>query len=143
MPFDWKFDDRDVNWEALAHLYKVAPLGEKHPQDLCLVFGNSRYKCFVLQDGVIIGAGRALADGADCAYLCDVAVHPDFQGQGLGKAIIQKLVEFSAHHKKILLYAKPGTEALYSQLGFSKMNTAMAIFKHHDNAVASGLICAT
>lgn len=140
MNLQWQYDQEGIDWDELANLYKIAPLGDKNPTELKVVFSNSRYKCFVLNDNAIVAAGRALADGADCSYLCDVAVHPDYQGAGLGKAIIQKLVEFSSDHKKIILYANLGKEAFYKKLGFSPMNTAMAIFKNHDRAVEVGLI---
>jgi ribosomal protein S18 acetylase RimI-like enzyme len=114
--------------------------GDKKPDDLKLAFSNSLYKCFVRDDGVLVGAGRALADGVDCAYLCDVAIHPDFQGRGLGKAIIARLKEMSAGHRKIILYANPGKEGFYKKLGFMRMRTAMAIFKDQDRAIREGLV---
>ena len=40
-------------------------------------------------------AGRALADGADCSYICDVAVLPSHQGTGLGREVVARLVEAS------------------------------------------------
>ena len=79
------------------------------------------FKCFVYADEKLIGAGRALADGLDCAYIADLAVQPDHQGRGLGKAIIRRLVERSSDHKKIILYANPGTETFYRGLGFLHM----------------------
>ena len=88
----------------------------------------------------MIGAGRALADGIDCAYIADVAVHPDHQGRGLGKAIIRRLVQLSSHHKKIILYANPGTEPFYRELGFLHMNTAMGIWRDRAGAIESGLL---
>jgi len=140
MNLKWTFDDSETNWNDLSDLYKIAPLGEKDPSSLQIVFGNSRYKCFVFHDNAIVAVGRALADGVDTSYLCDVAVHPSFQGLGLGKAVIQKLVDLSGGHKKIILYANPGKEPFYKKLGFSQMNTAMAIFKNHEFAVQFGLI---
>lgn len=140
MNLHWKYDDDGIDWTMMSNLYRIAPLGEKDPADLKIVFGNSRYKCFVFHESDIVAVGRALADGADCSYLCDIAVHPDFQGHGLGKAVVQKLVEFSAGHKKIILYANPGKEPFYERLGFHRMNTAMAIFKNHEYAVQVGLI---
>ncbi len=140
MNLEWKYDESGVDWNELSNLYKIAPLGEKDPKDLKLVFSNSRYKCFVQHKDGIVAVGRALSDGVDCSYLFDVAVHPDFQGHGLGKAVIQKLVEFSIGHKKIILYANPGKEQFYKRLGFSQMNTAMAIFKNHEFAVQVGLV---
>lgn len=34
------------------------------------------FKCFVFDGELLVGAGRAVADGIDCFYRCDVAVHP-------------------------------------------------------------------
>lgn len=136
----WVYDQDAIDWQALSDLYRIAPLGEKKPQDLERAFSSSRFKCFVLEGGELIGAGRALADGVDCSYLCDVAVHPAHQGKGLGVAIIDKLVDLSRGHKKIILYANPGTESFYAKLGFSRMRTAMAIFKDRERAVRTGLI---
>lgn len=136
----WLFDQSSIDWVALSTLYRIAPLGDKKPDDLKLAFSNSLYKCFVRDDGVLVGAGRALADGVDCAYLCDVAIHPDFQGRGLGKAIIARLKEMSAAHRKIILYANPGKEGFYRKLGFMRMRTAMAIFKDQDRAIREGLV---
>ena len=81
-----------------------------------------------------------MADGRDCSYLCDVAVLPDYQGQGLGKAVVNKLVALSAGHKKIILYAAPGKEPFYRKLGVKRMATAMAIFKNQAQAIANGVL---
>ena len=89
---------------------------------------------------MLIGAGRAVADGVDCSYLCDIAVHPGFQGRGLGRDITVKLRELSAGHKKIILYANPGTEGFYGKLGFLRMNTAMAIWQDPARAIEHGLL---
>ncbi len=103
MDHSWVYDDSAVDWGELSELYRKAPLGEKSPEDLETVFSNSRFKCFVYAGEGLIGVGRALADGLDCSYIADVAVHPEFQGKGLGKAIIRKLVALSKGHKKIIL----------------------------------------
>ena len=137
---EWVFEQERIDWDALSNLYKVAPLGDKPPELLQRVFSNSLFKCFVFDGGRLVGAGRALADGADCSYLCDVAVHPDYQGRGLGKAIIVRLRELSAGHRKIILYANPGTEGFYRKLGFRRMRTAMAIFRDQERAVRTGLV---
>jgi GNAT superfamily N-acetyltransferase len=136
----WDYEDTNTDWGELSALYRIAPLGEKPPGDLARVFPNSMFKCFVREGGRLVGAGRALADGLDCSYIADVAVHPEHQGIGLGRAIISRLVELSEGHKKIILYANPGTEGFYAKLGFYRMNTAMAIWRDRERAVASGLI---
>jgi ribosomal protein S18 acetylase RimI-like enzyme len=94
----------------------------------------------VYEDGKLVGVGRALADGADCSYICDVALLPSHQGLGLGKQIVAKLVELSRDHKKVILYAVPGKESFYKQLGFKRMSTAMAIFENQEVALERGYI---
>ena len=136
----WVHDTGSVNWDELSELYRLAPLGDKPPDALRTVFGNSRVVSFVYDGEALVGAGRALADGLDCAYIADVAVHPDHQGRGLGRAIIRRLVERSSTHKKIILYANPGTEQFYAGLGFLRMRTAMAIWHDPSGAVESGIL---
>jgi ribosomal protein S18 acetylase RimI-like enzyme len=140
MEHDWMYSAENVDWDKLSHLYLIAPLGQKSPADLKVSFSNSMFKCFVYDSGKLIAAGRALADGVDCSYICDVAVHPDYQGQGLGKQVVMKLVESSKDHRKIILYAAVGKEPFYLKLGFKRMATAMAIFKNQAQALENGLL---
>jgi GNAT superfamily N-acetyltransferase len=138
--YSWEYDDSAVDWVELSELYRIAPLGVKPPEDLAIVFSNSMFKCFVYAREALVGVGRALADGLDCSYIADVAVHPEHQGAGLGKAIINELVALSRGHKKIILYANPGTEGFYAKLGFDRMNTAMAIWRDRVRALETGLV---
>ena len=140
MDLTWHFDQTKIDWNELSALYKIAPLGIKPPGDLEVVFTNSKFKCFVYDGSLLIGAGRALADGKDCSYICDIAVHPEYQGRGLGKELVQNLVRLSKGHKKIILYANPGKEGFYAKLGFKKMNTAMAIFQNESEKMKKGII---
>lgn len=140
MPLEWKHSTGGVDWEELSALYRAAPLGDKKPQSLLTVFSNSMFKCFVYEDGRLVGAGRALADGADCAYVCDVAVLPSHQGSGLGKQIVAYLVGEARGHRKIILYAVPGKERFYQRFGFLRMKTAMAIFENEQQARERGYL---
>lgn len=140
--YEWVNELASVDFEELSTLYRVAPLGEKGPRALQTVFANSMFVCFAYADGDLAGAGRVLADGVDCAYIADVAVHPEHQGRGLGSEIIRRLVDLSREHKKIILYANPGTEDFYRRLGFLRMKTAMAIWHDPAGAVSSGLLSA-
>lgn len=140
MQFEWGFSQDKIDWVELSDLYRAAPLGDKKPEDLKNAFSNSMFKCFIFDSGALVGVGRALADGIDCSYICDVAVLPNYQGTGLGKSIMEKLVKLSQGHKKIILYSVPGKESFYKKFGFKKMNTAMAIFNNQEQAFKWGLI---
>ncbi len=67
MPFDWIYTTDNLDWGELAHLYAIAPLGNKEPAKLKIAFGNSMFKIFVYDANQLVAAGRALADGADCS----------------------------------------------------------------------------
>jgi len=137
---EWKYTEDSVDWNELSDLYRVAPLGEKKPLHLQKVFSNSMFKCFVYDDAKLVGAGRVLADGGDCAYICDIAVNPSHQGEGLGKKIVAHLVDASRDHKKIILYAVPGKEPFYKKFGFLRMKTAMAIFQNQQEQLDRGYL---
>src|SRR6185437_2873407 len=114
--YSWIHDAGAVDLGELSNLYRIAPLGDKPPQALATVFGNSMFACFAYAGDVLVGAGRVLADGLDCAYIADVAVHPEHQGRGLGTELIRRLVDLARGHKKIILYANPGAEPFYAKL---------------------------
>lgn len=140
MPITWSHSLDGMDWQELEALYRAAPLGNKNAADLETVFTNSRFCCLAREQNRLIGAGRALADGADCSYLCDVAVLPAYQGTGLGKEIVTQLVALSKGHKKIILYSVPGKEPFYRRFGFRRMLTAMAIFENQAQALERGYI---
>lgn len=140
MAITWSQSLDGIDWLELEALYRAAPLGNKIASGLKTAFSNSRYCCFAHEDGNLVGAGRALADGADCSYICDVAVLPSHQGKGVGKAIVTKLVALSQGHKKIILYSVPGKEHFYGKFGFRRMLTAMAIFEDQQQALVQGYV---
>jgi len=140
MPLHWTSAIDELDWEELSALYRAAPLGDKSPQGLKTAFTHSMFRFLAYEDGRLVGAGRALADGIDCSYICDIAVLPSHQGTGLGREIVARLVEASRGHRKIILYAVPGKEAFYEKLGFARMKTAMAIFQNQSQAVERGYL---
>lgn len=68
----------------------------------------------------LIGFSRATSDHAFNATIWDVVVHPDFQGQGLGKALMKQLIRKlrSEDISNVTLFADPHVVDFYKQLGF-------------------------
>jgi ribosomal protein S18 acetylase RimI-like enzyme len=138
MAIHWTQSTDAVDWDEMSELYRIAPLGTKSSEWLKTAYSNSMFKFLAFDGDRIVAAGRAVADGVDCSYLCDIVVHPAYQGSGLGKELIQKLIGLSMGHRKIILYAVPGREPFYEKFGFRRMNTAMAIFSDPARAAADG-----
>lgn len=140
MSLVWSDSLETLDWDELCALYRAAPLGDKSPEGLKIAFANSMFRSLAYDDGKLVGVGRALADGVDCSYICDVAVLPSHQGTGLGKEIVGRLVDLSRGHRKIILYAVPGKEDFYRKFGFERMKTAMAIFEDQELAMERGYV---
>ncbi len=140
MSLTWSHSIDQLDWNELAALYHAAPLGTKTPAGLKTAFTNSMFRCFVYENGRLVGAGRALADGVDCSYICDVALLPSHQGQGIGKQIVAELLKLSSGYRKVILYSVPGKEPFYKKFGFRRMTTAMAIFENQQQALERGYL---
>jgi len=68
----------------------------------------------------LIGFARATSDHAFNATIWDVVVHPDFQNQGLGKALMRYIIRKlrSLDISNITLFADPQVIDFYHRLGF-------------------------
>ncbi len=73
-----------------------------------------------------VAMGRMLFDFGYTAYLGDVIVRPEYQGQGIGKRIVENLIDRtmdSAHEGEWIMFilgAAKNKEPFYEKLGFQK-----------------------
>jgi hypothetical protein len=85
--YSWIHDLAAVDMDELSTLYRIAPLGDKPPEALATVFGNSMFMCFLYVGDVLVGAGRVLADGLDRAYVADVVSTRTTKDAGSGRRL--------------------------------------------------------
>lgn len=68
----------------------------------------------------LVGLGNAISDGHLVVHYPHLLVHPDYQGQGIGRQIVAKLLEqYQGFHMQILT-ADEKSEAFYQKVGFSR-----------------------
>ena len=74
-------------------------------------------------DDAVIGMGRVVGDGGLFFQLVDIAVQPDHQGKGLGKAIVDALLKALAARiasaAYVSLIADGEAHRLYAHFGFA------------------------
>jgi len=85
----------------------------------------------------ITGFGRAISDGAYEAAVYDIAVAPEYQGVGVGKSIMESIIQ-RLPQCNIILFASPGKELFYKKLNFRKMKTGMALFIKEEQMHSEG-----
>jgi ribosomal protein S18 acetylase RimI-like enzyme len=83
---------------------------------------NSLYSVVVEGEGKVVGMGRILGDNAIYFHIQDVIVRPEFQGQGLGKIIMDELLDYidskGGQNSNIGLMCSKGREPFYRTFGF-------------------------
>jgi len=76
----------------------------------------------------MVGFARAISDEAYNGYISSVAVHPRWQGKGLGERLITALTEQNDEFKS-LLTAVPGIHSFCEGLGFTVDPEAMVRYR--------------
>ena len=93
---------------------------------------NGLYNVSAVCDGMVVGMGRLVGDGALYWYLQEIVVLPDYQGMGIGRQIVSHLLEYirnnAIHGTQICigLTSVAGKEPFYEKFGFVRKATGMA-----------------
>jgi GNAT superfamily N-acetyltransferase len=103
----------------IATLYRRAPLLRQtdDPDRLRESFEKSNLVLSAWLGDRLVGLARVLTDGYQVSYLCDLAVEPDIQGSGLGKRLIDAVLERVAGTELVLRDSNLST-GFYAHLGF-------------------------
>lgn len=86
---------------------------------------NSFILVCIRKEGKPVGIGRAVSDRGYVVYIADVIVVPEYQGLGLGREIMNTLMEKIKGSMKpgyrvmISLLAAKGKEEFYKKFGFA------------------------
>ncbi len=121
-------------------LQALAP-GNYNPKDLISAAKERHFSgcswTFVAVDesGHILGSvgftreRKLIHNGAVVLRLEDLCVHPGYQGFGIGKALVNYIVNYAGCLKayKVLLNCKPELKTFYERLGFSDDGCNMRI----------------
>jgi GNAT superfamily N-acetyltransferase len=78
------------------------------------------------QDGTLIGISRCITDFAYCCYCSDLAVDKAYQGQGIGRRLLD--ATRAALHPKAALYliAAPAAVSYYEHIGMTRHDRCFA-----------------
>ena len=131
MNLKFQYDCSDIDWEMVPEILKTVGMSFHDADIHRKTFSASASVVFVFDDQQLIGFGRAISDGFIQAAIYDVAVLPSYQGCGIGKQMIEKIVN-SLPGCNFILYAAPGKELFYQKLKFRRMKTGMALFLKAD-----------
>ena len=76
------------------------------------------YGLFPADEDRLIGFARVISDLATTYYLCDVIIDPEYQHQGLGKALVSHIVSLPQYRKLRGILLTKDAHGLYEKFGF-------------------------
>lgn len=87
---------------------------------------NTTFVICAREKGKAIAMGRVLFDFGNTAYIGDVAIEPNYQRQGIGTEIVERLLQKiiqsadEGDRIMILLESAKGKEPFYEKFGFQR-----------------------
>lgn len=103
----------------IATLYRRAPLLRQtdNAERLQQAYEAAQLVLSAWQSERLVGVARVLTDGVQVSYLCDLAVEPDVQGLGIGKRLIDAVLE-RCEGTELVLRDSNLSSGFYEHLGF-------------------------
>lgn len=117
-------DKKDFTAEDVRQLFQsVDWLSANYPDRLKKALDHSETVFTAWEDGRLVGLINAIDDGELTAYAHYLCVNPSFQGQGIGRTLLDRLKEKYRDYLYLILIAE--NDALinyYRQNGFTLMD---------------------
>ncbi|NJN20131.1 MAG: GNAT family N-acetyltransferase [Leptolyngbya sp. RL_3_1] len=118
--------------QRLLQLFKLAAFWaqDRTSADLATAIAHS-HPVVTAWDGVnLIGFARATSDGVFRATIWDVVIHPDYQGAGLGRRLVETVLGHPHVNRAERVYLMTThQQAFYERIGFqTNTTTTMVLF---------------
>jgi ribosomal protein S18 acetylase RimI-like enzyme len=133
----FKYDIVDIDWMLVSDILKIAGLSSPEPKICEKAFQRSQVTVFAFDDSKMIGCARAISDGVRQAAIYDVALLPEYQGKGIGRILLESIME-KLPGCNFILYSNLGKEVFYEKMGYRRLKTGMAKFVNADNMKKRG-----
>ena len=111
--------------DEFIYLWESVWDGAPAVEQVKLAMENSVFRVSVFDGEKIVAMARMIGDMGLCYYIKDVIVHPDYQKQGIGRELINELLDFiksngiSGTQIFVELCAMPDKIPFYEKFGFS------------------------
>lgn len=135
MPLSVSLSDSIDEDEVVAVYRANAWSSADKPRQLLAALRNSDALVTARIDGRLVGLGNAISDGHLVVYYPHFLVHPDCQRQGVGRAMMQVLMQKYAGFHQQMLTADGKAVEFYKSMGFERAGRTepMWVYAGHDH----------
>lgn len=127
----YELRDNELTAEDFIRLKVATGFMDRPIEQVEKALRNGLFNVSAICDGKVIGMGRLVGDGAMYWYLQEIIVLPEYQGKGIGKCIVNRLIEhikasaIPGTQVSVGLTAVKGKEPFYEKLGFTLSSSGM------------------
>lgn len=114
----------EVDWQQVSRIIGAVGWGERAPEDLAHAFQKSSFYRFAYFEDQLVGMGRSVDDGLYYGWIVDLAIMPEYQGNGIGSFILKELEKDLKPFITTMLTAAHGKGAFYEKRGWLKQTAA-------------------
>ena len=131
--------DNVLQAEDFVRLKVATGFIDRPLQQVEVALKNGLFNVSAICDGKVVGMGRLVGDGAMYWYLQEIIVLPEYQGKGIGKSIVNRLIEHIKNASipgtevHIGLIAVKGKESFYEEFDFASISTGMRMWLKIDD----------
>ena len=136
-------DKSKVDFSQLQVLFKATAFWarERKLEDLQIAIANSNPVVTVWDNRRLIGFARATSDGIYRAGIWDVVVHPDYQGMGLGRKLVETVLSHPHVSKVERVYLTTTyQQSFYERIGFVRNDTTTMVLYNSQSAADLSLL---
>lgn len=114
-------DTKRIEQDKIIELYQANKWSSAQKPDLLYqALLNSHTLITAWDEGRLVGLGNAISDGHLVVYYPHLLVHPAYQGQGIGKRIVEKMQERYGKFHMQMLVADGKAIDFYEKCGFRR-----------------------
>ena len=118
----YKIIEKQIPIKIYQNLRIDCGLSNKTNQASEIGLKNSIHSIMIEFENIIIGMGRIIGDGGCFCQIVDICILPKYQGQGIGKVIMNNLTDFINCNLPescyVSLIADGNASYLYEKFGF-------------------------
>ncbi|MCS6814035.1 MAG: GNAT family N-acetyltransferase [Cyanobacteria bacterium] len=122
--------ERNLEVEQLQALFQVAAFWaqNRRSEDLIVAITNSKPVVTVWEGDRLIGFARATSDGVYRATIWDVVIHPNYQGAGLGRKLVETILMHPHMNRVERTYLMTThQQQFYERIGFQVNSTTTMV----------------
>lgn len=120
-----KIKHNELTAEEFISLWESVWDGAPSLEQTKLAMQNTVFRVSVYDGDKAIAMARMIGDMGLCYYIKDVVVHPEYQGKGIGRTLINELLKYindngiKGTNVFVELAAVPNKMPFYEKFGFS------------------------